>query len=537
MPFLSREPGRLVRRHMDNSQLAVSDAGVNPLVSEMIETLDGRGRPYILEKMAARYAQEIQLGTHPLSGEANQRFSVRTNEAKRKAIQAGLLEVSSLYLYQRIVRERATLWTEGQIYTYGDAADGFADDLQEARAEAGDSLAMARVDSLSVGCGSAAVLIQVLGSRLNYQPIRRDSIWVAFAPSITDDEIERPVDTLRLDDATCVVVRLGASDDGDTSRFAAWFGRSEVYPNGRFVQYATDDWSDIPDVWSDGVLSEYWLDNEQAVVANPLTVYADDHTGGAGPEYPIVTWLCDTSGYGGSLLPVQTDLYQQSKEFDLGASRVLLSALKSARGAFVLTKETGASSIVADVLDEGVVELNHGQGLQTMGHPASNSRDALGVIMEQYALTASAYNVPAYRVAVSESLQVPSGVALEIINEPLMRDRRARIELNRKNTARKFSIERALASLENGVPYPADIVEHWEPNELQLPVDPSIQADAWQKQIALGITDVVDVAREFAGLESREQAENYLETLRKQETAQQQPVASGLARFRAPTNA
>lgn len=509
MPLLPPPP--ILVAHVDLSPSEMRDAAPSApdIVAEMISALDGGGRAYVLQKMAERFAQEIVEGVNPVSG-ATERFSVKTKGAQARAIAAGLLETVSLHLFQRIVRERATLWTEGSVYTYEGCGDGLASDLHEARAAGGSPLSFARVDTLGTAVGSSAALIQVLGGKLNYQPVRRDCIWIAHADEVICEDGPRAADPLSIDDASVVVIKLGVADGGNGS-FAAWFGRSEKYPQGRMVQYKARQWYDVPDVRADVHAVEYWADAALTEVGNPLTIAAIDN--GGGPEYPVVTWLCDTTGYGSSLMPVASGLYDQSKEIDLGASRILLSALKSARGATVLTKDVGGSNIIPDVLDEGIVVLEQGQKLSQLSHSAGNARDALAVLQQMMSDTAAAHNVPAYMVAISESAQLPSGVALAILNEPLARDRRARIEINRANVARKFEIEMALAGIENGTRCSRDAREHWEPNVREFPQDPLAQAQAWRAQIDLGISDVNEVAQEFAGLNSREEADNYLAQL------------------------
>ena len=514
--------------HLTGDELRDAAGDAPSIVAEIVDTIDGDGLKFITAKMAARFAQEIVSGTNPISG-AEERFSVKTKAAAAKAINSGMLETVRLSLMDRIVREKATLWTEGETYTYDGVGESFAADIQAARAAGADALTMARVDSLGVAVGSSACLVQILGSKLNYQPIRRDCIWVAHAADIMDGDEMRGVNNLAIDEASAVVVKLGTSADGK-GEFAAWFGRSDVYNNGRFVQYVSDKWSNVPPPGEDADALDYWIDDAMTEVGNPLTLWADDNDG-TGPEYPIVTWLGDSAGYGGALLPVQTDLFEQGKEIDLAASRLLLSALKGARGATVLTKDPGGSNIIPDVLDEGVVVLEQGQALSQLGHAVSNSKDGLDIVQKMMQSIAASHGVPGYMMAISDSVQMPSGVALAIANEPLSRNRRGRIELNRENVARKFALETALAGIENGTGF-GDVTETWKPNAREFPVDPEAQARAWKQQLDIGLVDVVELAQEFKSLDSREAAENYIATLTKPEPPPTAPQPRGLQALR-----
>jgi len=120
---------------------------------------------------------------------------------------------------------------------------------------------------------------------------------------------------------------------------------------------------------------------------------------------------------------------------------------------------------VPESIDEGMFATEAGQSVTAHSISGSNSESALAVIKSAMSDTATAFGVPAYKLGLTADSAVQSGVALAIMNAPLMADRSRRIELNRSNMARIFAIECALASMENGAPVGKGVVETWIPNE------------------------------------------------------------------------
>jgi hypothetical protein len=264
------------------------------LVPAIVDTIDGKGRPYVAEKMAERYAVEIVQGENKAGEQVS--LVARSDQAKKAAIDKGLYEVVRSYLLNRIEAELATLWSEGVTYVYDKATPEFETDLADARKDGSDVLSMMRIDGLSVVCNSAAGLIQVVGGKYNYQPIRCDCIWIPFADTIIDDGTERAIIETNIDEATCVIVQVGKSADRQKNKYAAWYGVSDTYERGRFVQYEASAWYEVPDVGNPDA-TEY-IDGED--IANPLSTYALKNPGN--PEYPIITWLGSSAGYGTTLL-------------------------------------------------------------------------------------------------------------------------------------------------------------------------------------------------------------------------------------------
>lgn len=521
MTFITTEPGVLKR--VDIKELESVTSSAPTIVTEMIDFLDGNDRHYIELKMAERFATRI-VDYENDAGETVSKIA-RTVEAKKAAIEFGLLEVSLLYLYNRIVRE-SNILSRGESFSYQNEPADYPEDIKEARKRGNRLLKMTRVDELSIATGSSAVLVQVLGNKLNYQIVGRDSIWVCFADTIFENDEERPVDKLEFEEASAVIVQLSAG------QYVAYFGRSEVYPQGRQVKYKADNWYSVPDVNSEESQDAIEYLDDAGEIANPLTLWSNTQANGLGiPEYPIAAWLGSTKGYGKSILPVDYSLYKQTKELDLATSRVLMSTLKSARGVFALTKAEGASNKIPETYDEGTTILEQGLSLATHSIPGINANYSNAIIANLAAHTSEAWRVPAYRLAINDSTTIPSGVALIELNKPLMEMHQERAEKNRENVNRIFHIENALASLNNGQQQGEDIIEYWEPHQIDLRLSEKERIENAVAKKNAGIMDVNHVAEEILpNINSYEEAQKWIEEL---EIAQvEEAPARGVNRFR-----
>jgi hypothetical protein len=448
-------------------------------ISVAIDYLDGNTRPHVLQAIADRFAVELVKGEDP-SGAATS-YRVRSKSAAKAAIEGGMFEAASTHLYPRVNRERATLFAYGEEYEYSPA--GIADDIEAAREEAGRKLVMQRLDWIACGTGSAALLVQILGSKYDYQAIARDKIWIVFSDEITETtergERVRPTNTTNIEEATAIVIAMSGTDENGRQKFVAIFGRSAECENGRMVTYYADSWELVPQVGAKDA-SDYLLDDGS--IANPLTYWRNKQNDPTLPEYPVAPWIGDSSGSTTEIMPVDLGLFNQSKEYDVSFSRVLTASLKSARGAWEFHRDQGASNVVPDAIDEGMFATEQGQSVTAHSVAGSNSESALAVIRSGMSDTATAFGVPSYKLGLTADTAVQSGVALAIMNAPLMADRSRRIELNRANMARIFRIECALASMENGAPIGSGVVETWTPNEPPM-------YDESGSAVALGTTE------------------------------------------------
>jgi hypothetical protein len=235
------------------------------------------------------------------------------------------------------------------------------------------------------------------------------------------------------------------------------------------------------------------------------------------------------------ILPTSDGLFRQCKEIDLAASRILLSTLKSARGVYEFNREAGASNVVPQTIDEGVVGTEHGQKIQVHHVPGVNSNYAMSILNEMVAHTAASYGVPSWKMSVSSTAMVPSGAALRELNRPLNAARQARIEANRSNVARKFAIETALCSIENGSAVAPGAVESWEPEEEPIISDRMADLQAAQLELQMGIASVDDIAASiYPELDTEEKLMNYMDSVRAKAPQPAPAPASGVARLMGP---
>jgi hypothetical protein len=138
---------------------------------------------------------------------------------------------------------------------------------------------------------------------------------------------------------------------------------------------------------------------------------------------------------------------------------------------------------------------------------------------------AEAHEVPGWLVVADEMSQVPSGVALQIMTQPLTRNRNTRIALNRHSVERRFAIERLVINGANGSPAIGyDVTETWDPGERSWPRDPEQVVRTWQARIQAGEADLADMVQDMRSIESREEAINWLEE-RQREKAERTAIS------------
>jgi len=512
MSILSRTNPK--RRHKV-PDLSKCSTGVDASkVSHMARSLIGEGDiDLVREAMIERYAQVVVAEKDMMGVEtsalyrANSRLKV--DYAAKEAIMAGQQEIVRMYLYNSIVRQRATLFTEpSQRYEYENESTGEA--LGEVREDSGANIVAQRWDSYADGMGSCALYVSDAGGRLSYSEIPPSKIWYGFSESILDGDKDRATNTDDLDEATVVVIEIAPA--GDKRRFAAWYGPGDEYENGRQCVYCAENWYDIPAVGNPGSvdysMSISGFAKGATDVANPLTLIAQSQGAQGSPTYPLAILYGDSMQSG--LMPTTSSLYDVCAELDLMGSMIIGAAGSGARGMVAFNRGTDTS--IPDNVREGMVLMGRDQALAQAGWPASHAKDAMGVINEFARHIAEAHAVPGWLVVADQSGEVPSGVALEIMTMPLTRNRQARIELNKHSVARRFDIERLVINGAVGsaaIPY--DDRETWHAGERTWPVDKEQTLRTWQTRINMGESDLADVVMELRSINTHEEALNWLE--------------------------
>lgn len=469
----------------------------------------------VRDAMIRRYAQVIVPEVDEVSGaetasiyRANSRLKL--DWAAQQAILAGQQETVRLYLYNSIVRARATLFSEPTAhYEYeGETTEEIIEDVRD---DGNANLSAIRWDTMADGIGSCALYIANAGGVMQYSPIPPHRIWIVFSPTIHDGEMERATNTERIDEATTVVIELAG--DGESRRFCAWYGPSDVYPDGRQVQYAGKAWDEIPEVGADAAL-DYSISAGGFVrgardVGNPLSLIAQSQGANGAPVYPIVILYGTTLSMG--ILPMSSSLYDVCCEVDLMGSMILGAAGKGARGAKALQRGTDPN--IPDSVDEAMVLLGREQELTNVGWPASHAADAMKVLDGFARHIAEAHQVPGFMVVADQAGEIPSGVALELMMLPLRRNRDARVELNRRSVARRFEIERLIINGDQGtatIPY--DERETWIAGQPKMPRDPLIDLQTWEKKISMRAGDLADMVQDMYSFSTREQSIGWLES-------------------------
>ena len=475
-------------------------------VPEIVAYHDGDDRSAIQRKMAARYATSVIRGEDSDTGEIRYHVT-KTKAAQAAAIAAGLYEVVCRGTTRKITRATATLVQNSEITFQRDGAedDEFSEMMRRERRRGGFSLAMARLDDMSVVCGSAALLVQVMGSRLSYQPLTAAQVWIVYGSDIAEGDEIRPVDRSRIDEASCVVIETAPGS------FAGFWGRSDQYPRGRYARWdgESDSWKSAPAPGAAGCWD--WMDADD--IANPLTLWQEETGDYSIPEYPLIAWYGMTSPIS-EVLPVSDSLYEASLEIDLTASRISMAANKGARGAWFLTQEAGASPVQPSSFDEGVKALEPGQGAIVLTVPSSNVEVAASTNDRNARYLADEYGVPSYMISGADTTyQIPSGVALQEIQKPLQRTLESRYEANEASMERLFRVECGLIGMETGDMFGDGVEQIWTLRTAlsELPILERLAEQ--QQRITMGLSDAAQALVDLGDYPDREAAAEYLATL------------------------
>ncbi len=495
MTFLKTTKDKLTRKHLkDISKKAVSGGAV---VSSIIDYIDGNQRTHTQDLYVKRYCRRITKAKDGEGDSTGDLFYADPDLSRKAAVDSELVEVVVLDSMNKIVRVTASLNRDTE-YKYtkdnGEEAEEFAKDITQARQDGGYLLKLGRLDELSVATGSSAILVQVLGSKLDYQPLQSDRVYIVHNTSIMEGSLERPTNFLDIEEATVIIVDLGVVNNSESS-FIAYYPRSDEYPKGRMVKYNAAKWSDIPNVGQQN--ADDTVDSK-GELTNPLTALQDSAKDWAIPEIPIALWKGNVNGVGEELLPTSATLYKNDIEVNLAACRALTANIKSATGMVVVSKDVGASPVMPKGISEATTILNAGQSVNVLQVPAANSAVLMDTIEKIVAYMSEAFGVPAYKTTISSDTTVPSGVALKELNKPEERTRQARANINRQNIDRIFKIEVGLAAIDNKSPdFGKGIIQTWTVNKESFAMSELDVIAVQEKELnTLKIKDVNDIAKE-----------------------------------------
>jgi hypothetical protein len=471
---------------------------------------------YVMQAMVSRYAREVVRVKNEKSGTIsyrNEPVETRINKARESAIRAGYYEIIRTALYNSIVTNTATLFSEpSQRYEWD--TDGVGEVVTDLREQSNASLACQRWDSLAVGVNSAPLYLSVAGNILIQTEVNPTSFWVVHAQRITDQTIgrDRATNTMDLDEASVVVMQLQGKT-GNKNHYAAWFGPSQEYQYGRYVQYKSSTWHEIPEPDErDENIIDYR--NERNELAAPLAWWAEQEKDYSIPVYPFA--ICYGSPMSCGLMPVSTSMYEDCLELDLSSSLILGAAGKGARGKVVLKREEGGEP--PQNWDEGLVLISRGMTLTDAGLDPAKALAALEVERKLSRAISESWNVPGYFVTPEQEAAPPTGIAIKRMAEPMLRYRRDRIVANRASVRRRFAIERALINSTRGeTVIPSDTIETWYPGEREFTKDPAEETTTLDAQVKAGFISMAEAIMELKGLDTFEKLFNYLTERKRQE--------------------
>lgn len=496
------------------------------------------------EAVRGKYKDRAAIGIRKKEGD--QGYETYTKSRVAEMIDQGELEVITVGTGPRILGARATLfsyptqswdWTT-QVEEKDQPDEETAKIITEQREAGGFWTEVPNADWISCGIETGPLHVDWMGGHLDYRAFSPNAINIRYGESIEDSGVQRGVDYHSLEDALVVVVLLSGARGGndafpEVNQYVAYFGRSDIYPYGRRVQFFAQHWQDIPDVDADPTAHDYRLASGE--IANPLSWMASKKAseGIAVPEYPIVLMHGGLSRTADTPIPISTSLYESCLEIDVAFSKLLKASQTSALGKDVLTNELGHE--LPRCL-EGAVLLRKGQTLQIMGQPVSNAQGAMEITKDTMRALAEGYNVPGYQVIAPPGGNPESGIALIVRTQPLIKDRDDRAKLNKKEVERLWQIERYMYEFVTGKPLGTrETKQIWNPGRYIMPETETEKVTRLTTAMDKGLIDYVRAIRDFHNLATDKDAIEFIEKMQDPErTIYKAPTASGAQRTGLP---
>ena len=526
---LARKNATLVRgmfSEVKRSQELVSDM----ILDDVVEWFDRIGcHDKIRTKMKSRFGYGVTKGADG--------YETYSRQAVQTEIDANFYEALDIGIGQRIVGALANLFTRDDqdwqfTTTSGESDDATSEIIESHRSLGGAYQAEVSADRLACATESGAIRIVWEGGALRYEPVAPQHLKVLYGPTVVDDGVSRPSNPTSLDDAAAVVIRLsGNAQDAmgsyTVSRWIAYVGRCEQYPDGRCVTYvaAQRDWDKIP---APGTVGSYDVTRtESGELCNPLSWLANREQGVI-TEYPVVLLRGGHITVSDTVVPTQDTLYDSVIEMTLGWSRVLKDALSGALGREVLANPQGQSLPEST---EGVVVLKPGQTYEIKTMQAGSITAAIDMLYAASGALANGWSVPSYTVVSRLGAAPESGIALAIQTAPLMEFASYREKINQHAILGMFGIERSLINyhLDSAV-IPWDTRATWTAGTLSTPRPEAERVAGITAALDAGLTDAVGAIREYHGLATDSEAQEMYDALKERSTASPRLGASAPAR-------
>jgi hypothetical protein len=452
-------------------------------------------RELLLRFILSRYATGLKKIVGEQNNVLDEYYAVGletfAENEKAAALASNRFERVLLHVYKKIISALATLFTQSdQAWEIGNEAA--AEIIAQQRVKGDFRRIMSNADRIAVAHGTAFIWVQYWGNNLHYQAVPMQSVRIGYGEKVVDNTgTERYAHKDELEDATIVCVEREKT--GEESTWACYVGESELYPNGRYAvisgkdpeSFATEQQGEV------ATLDEY-LD-KGGNIANPLTLAKK--AGLIDVEYPLAIIRGSENLDSGTLMNVSgLSLFDDCLEIDCAYSRIMTSALESARGIRTLTNEQGATpppSLSGDVV------VKRGQMLNVLGRSGSEVAQALQVLTSLVRTLAESWNVPGYMVVADDPGDPSSGYALALRSQPLVENRQSRINLNSDAVDRLWRIEKALINLHGPYSIPQETDQIWDPGTIRIPVDKAALVAEIKAAKELGILDYLGAIKAY----------------------------------------
>jgi hypothetical protein len=478
------------------------------ILDDAVEWFDRVG---CVEKIRAAMKQRFGFGiTKTADGyETYSRNGIQTE------IDAGFYEAIDVGIGQRVVAALANLFSREdsswQITTpSGDVDEESRDILSLHRDAGGYDSAMVAADQLSCAVESGCVRIRWEGGKLHYEPVAPQNVKILFGQYVIDDGVKRAPNTSEIDDASAVIVRLGGAIQSaggayDSSRWIAYLGRSEEYPDGRCVTYAAElgSYDAIPPFGAEGAIDVVRIETGEP--CNPLSWIASHYPEYTGSEYPVTILRGGHVSITSSPLPTITSLYETAVELTLSWSRMLKDALSAVLGREVIKNP---DAVALPEVTEGLIALKRGQEYEVKTMNPGSVTAAIDGIYAASGAVASGWNVPPYTVVSRIGAAPESGIALVVQTAPLHAFSNHRWRTNRHAVLDMFDVERGLLAYHmDDTAIPWDSVYSYNPGTLSVPQDDASRIAAVAAALDAGVIDTVEAIRRLSKSPNDETAE------------------------------
>jgi hypothetical protein len=486
-------------------EATASASAPNPGLSEMIDYFNSDGASdQVKGLMMNRFAYGVV--DDPNSTAREQGYNESPKTYKRGVISAqidsGQFEVVNTRFGPKIAQTLANLFNaDNAKWVFSD--EEIEQLLSKHRQDGNFHNALQSADYSSTAVESGVVRIGWEGNHLQYTYVKPSDMTFCYPSLVSEGDHSRTPNRGSIEDCSAVVVKVSDGDRG-AGIYVAYIGRSDEYENGRMVTFEGKSATAIPSIGDTNVLNDYTIDGD---VANPLTYMQNKDGFEDVPEYPFVLLRGGYMPLSPDLCPITYELYNLSREIELGWSRVLKDSLSAGAGIRAVTNEQTGMPLPEAL--EGQVVLNRGQSLTV--HHGGDVSNALASVESLIRNGATGYSVPARIVMDQSGSQPASGLALIVETEPLNDAREYRISLNRGEIKKIPTIERALIGFHSG--RELDYEASFTFGSLGVPRTEEERIAAIKARRELGLSDFVQDIQDYYDL-TPEEAKERIGTMR-----------------------